>query len=150
VAAAVVDANIAVALLVRLPYSPQADQLFLNWNLHGVAIYAPSLWLTEIISSLRKIIAVGQITEADAVQCIDRLLKLSVQVVEPTGDLLKSSLGWADKIHQSVAYDAQYLALAESLKADFWTADRRLYNSAQQAGANRVHWLGEITTSTVS
>jgi predicted nucleic acid-binding protein len=65
-------------------------------------------------------------------------------VVEPDGDLLKNSLVWAEKIPQAVAYDAQYLALAESLKADLWTADRRLFNSVQQAGVNFAHWLGDV------
>jgi hypothetical protein len=49
----------------------------------------------------------------------------------------------SNRLGQSKAYDAFYLALAERLKAEFWTADQRLANGARQLGANWAHWIGE-------
>jgi predicted nucleic acid-binding protein len=41
------------------------------------------------------------------------------------------------KLGLKAAYDAYYLALAESLKADFWTADQRLTNAV----AEKLPWV---------
>ncbi|MBC8099768.1 MAG: type II toxin-antitoxin system VapC family toxin [Armatimonadetes bacterium] len=35
----------------------------------------------------------------------------------------------AEQLSLPTAYDAQYLAVAEHLGCDFWTADERLYNA---------------------
>ena len=55
----------------------------------------------------------------------------------------QSALRWAARLNQARAYDAFHLALAEELGAEFWTADRRLANAAQRAGATWAHWIGE-------
>ena len=46
---------------------------------------------------------------------------------------------WAERIGQSKVYDAQYLALAESLEAESWSVDRWLANAAERRGYARVH-----------
>jgi predicted nucleic acid-binding protein len=42
------------------------------------------------------------------------------------------------KLNRAAAYDCFYLAIAEALGADFWTADQRLYRSLE---AERLGWL---------
>ena len=63
--------------------------------------------------------------------------------VPPSPELHDRAWYWAGRLNQSKTYDAQYVALAELERADFWTADRRLVNGARQAGAGWVHWIGE-------
>jgi predicted nucleic acid-binding protein len=58
--------------------------------------------------------------------------------------LRERALRWADRLGHAKAYDAHYLALAEQEGLELWTADRRLSNGAQQAGAHCVHWIGEV------
>lgn len=53
-----------------------------------------------------------------------------------------SAFDWAEKLGQSKAYDSFYLALAETLRAPLWTADRRLANAARQIGISWVHAVG--------
>ncbi|HSR30541.1 MAG TPA: type II toxin-antitoxin system VapC family toxin [Anaerolineae bacterium] len=62
----------------------------------------------------------------------------------PPVHLHERALRWADRLGHSKAYDAHYLALAEQEGIELWTADRRLANGAQQAGAHWVHWIGEV------
>jgi len=140
-AAIVVDANITVALFVRLPYSDVVDNLFSLWRRQNVPLYAPSLWPLEVASSLRKAVAVKQVSEEDALQALARLERLGVQVIAADTSLLRSSLTWARKLNQFVAYDAQYLALAESLEAELWTADKRLAGAARSIGTTFVHCI---------
>jgi predicted nucleic acid-binding protein len=48
-------------------------------------------------------------------------------------------------LNRPTAYDAQYLALAERLACDFWTADERLFNAASQQ-LPYVKWVGNLSS----
>jgi predicted nucleic acid-binding protein len=115
----VVDANLCIALTIPLPYSEAAAKQWLFWETNRVQIYAPLLW----DSALRKAIAVGLISKKEAESAFRRLLVLGVERTTPDPDLHRLALQWAEHANQTVAYDSQYLALAETLPADFWTAD---------------------------
>ena len=54
------------------------------------------------------------------------------------------ALRWATRLNQRPAYDAFYLAVAQRLDAELWTADRRLCHNARQAGADWVHFMDEV------
>ena len=41
------------------------------------------------------------------------------------------------------AYDGSYLAVAESLGAELWTADNRLVESLDDDSLEWIHWIGE-------
>jgi len=138
----VIDSNLAVALVVPLPYSEVAGQRFRAWKEAGVDLCAPTLWGYEVASTLRQMTVAKVISPREALDGFHSILVLTVQEISPTPELHQEALRWADQLGQRVAYDAAYLALAEQLQAHFWTADRRLANAAQQAGATWVHWIG--------
>jgi predicted nucleic acid-binding protein len=50
----------------------------------------------------------------------------------------------ANQYSRPTAYDAHYLALAETLGCELWTADRRLFN-ALQGTLPWVRFLGDFT-----
>jgi predicted nucleic acid-binding protein len=137
----VIDANITVALFVNLPYSSHAEQLFRLWRAQDVNLYAPALWPAEVVSALRKMVSVGQMGSDDARLALASLERLPIQVVLPDSNLLDQSLVWANRLNQTVAYDAQYVALAENLSAQFWTADQRLLNALQHLNIQWAHWV---------
>lgn len=56
--------------------------------------------------------------------------------------LLKTAYDLAVRFNRPRAYDSQYMALAERLNCEFWTADERLVNSTQ-GQFTRIRWLGE-------
>lgn len=80
---------------------------------------------------------------AQAVVATEDLFALEVEMLPLDSALCKSALGWAERLQQSRAYDAFYIALAERLQVEFWTADKRLANATEQLGLNWVHWIGE-------
>jgi predicted nucleic acid-binding protein len=69
-----------------------------------------------------------------------RLLVYPVEFHEDN-DLLKEAYELAVRFNRPRAYDTQYLALAERLGCEFWTADQRLVNSTQ-GQFSRIRWLG--------
>jgi len=140
----VVDANIIVALVISLPYSDQVARKMAGWQAQNATLIAPILLEYEMISALRKLTLTGTLTTEEAIEAAESFLVLRVKTLVPTVALHQAALRWAGRLQQSVAYDAQYLALAEQLNAPFWTADRRLVNGAQQVGVTWVHWIGEV------
>ena len=139
----VVDSNIAFASIIQVPYTPTARKLVGRWTVEDIDLAAPVLWEYEIVSALRKFIYSGHIEQENAFEALKQIFSMDVTIVAQTLESHILALQWAERLGQFVAYDAQYLALAEQLSADFWTADRRLAHLAQQAGAAWVHWLGE-------
>jgi predicted nucleic acid-binding protein len=139
----VVDANIVVALIIPLPYSAQAAHRMMTWQRMEAELFAPTLLEYEMVTALRKAISAEMITADEASDAVESLLTLTIQTVVPTKHLHSSALRWSERLKQKAAYDAQYLALAEQLGAELWTADHRLANGAQQAGVTWVHWVDE-------
>lgn len=140
---AVVDANLIAAVVLPLPYSDQATQRIMAWKHAGFELVAPVLLEYEITAILRKAVVAQWLTTDLAVEAIGKILALNVRCLTPTPKLHERALHWADRLGHSKAYDAQYLALAEQEAIELWTADRRLANGAQQAGAHWVRWIGE-------
>ena len=137
----VIDANIAVALAVELPYSSAARARIAAWQAAQSGIYVPVLWEYEVASALRKAVHAGLLAPDEAGRALEILLQMNLERVEPDLALHQAALRWAECIGQIVAYDAQYLALAERLGAEFWTADRRLAERARECGANWVRLI---------
>ncbi len=138
---AVIDANLAIALVIPLPYSVQAVSL---WESQMMAdIYVPALWEYEIVSALRKIVAMGQLETIEAEHALDRLLMLAVHRIAPEVSLHKEALKWAERLGQANAYDAQDLAVAARLGAPLYTADQQLARKAHALGVDWVRWVGQ-------
>lgn len=138
----VIDANLAVALVVPLPYSEPAVQQMETWQEQGTELFTPVLWGYEVVSSLRQAIVAGALSVGQAEEAVMALLDLGVQQVSPTSELYRQSLEWAHRLDQRVAYDGAYLALAEHLAAEFWTADARLASRVRQLGVTWVRQIG--------
>jgi predicted nucleic acid-binding protein len=139
----VVDANIIAALVLPLPYSTMVEEKVREWKISNVEMIAPSLIDYELVSIIRKAVALDAISESDALAGLRILADFTIQKIPPALAFHERAIAWADKLEQVVAYDSSYLAVAEINKADFWTADKQLAVKAQAAGVTWVHWIGE-------
>ena len=139
-----VDANLCIALVIPLAYSEPAAKQWLFWQSNRAQVYAPLLWEYEVVSALRKASAVGLLSKKETETALQRLMALGIECHLPDLDLHRSALRWAEYLNQPVAYDSQYLAMAEALEAEFWTADQRLIDSLKTRKLPWLHWIGEI------
>lgn len=137
------DSNIVVALVITLPYSEAAIHKIQQWQQQKAELVVPTLWSYEVVSTLRKAVASGRTSVDTATANLQDILSMPILQIPPSQALHQRALDWAALLNQVVAYDAAYLALAESEGAEFWTADRRLANAAVQAGALWVHHISE-------
>jgi predicted nucleic acid-binding protein len=115
----VVDASGALAALLN---NGPARQLLGSERLH-----APHLIDSEIASALRRQVQANQVTATDGWNALDTWRRLALTRY-PTLGLLKRI--WALRDNLS-AYDATYVALAETLDCALVTADARLSSAPQ-------------------
>ena len=97
----------------------------------GAPLFAPSLLLYELTSNLRNKAHRGLLTDDEAASGLTFLMSLSVRTV-PDLRLHPRALQLATAFNRPNAYDAHYLALAEELDCELWTADGRLYNAVHE------------------
>jgi len=139
----VLDANLVASLAIPLPYSEQATELVLDWKRQGVTFVAPALWSYEVSTVLRKAVVADYLPPDELDFALEQIWKINIQDVPASLDLHRQALVWAERLGQSKTYDSAYLAVAESMQTDFWTADRSLAQSAQRSGTQWVHSIFE-------
>ena len=123
----VVDASVVAELLLA---RPTADRIERHIADHGYELHAPHLLDIEVLSALRRLVASGAASAARAGEAVDDLLDLPVE--RYPHDIIAPRI-WALRDNFS-AYDAAYLALAETLTeggAPLLTADAGLARGAR-------------------
>ncbi len=137
----VIDANASLSLFFQLPYSNRMDRRMQEWQAEETHIIVPILWEYECLSGLRRAVTLKLISATDARLIANDLLALEFERVAPIPEVHQSALQWAERLKQSKVYDAQYVALAESRSAEFWSADERLIHGLKALG---VDWAFAI------
>ena len=139
----VVDSNVLVALVIPIDYSEQATNMMSGWLGIDADLVSPALWSYEAVSAIRKFVASGTLTGEEARYAVSNLMDLGIRDVPATGELHHKALVWAERLNDFVAYDPAYLALAETLKVEFWSADSKLVRKVKALGINWVHDITE-------
>jgi len=139
----VVDANLVTALLVPLPYRPQAMAKRAAWSEAQETLVAPMLVEYEVCSALWRLATAGWFPVEALPGLLVEMRRLDIQMAPPTVALHQAAFKWAQQLGRSKTYDAQYMALAEELRADLWTSDLRLFNRAKQLGLSWVNCIQE-------
>ena len=135
----VIDASFTLGLLLPGPHQERCRALVTQWHRDGYMLCAPTLWFYEITSALCRAIHSGQITRDEGRQALTLAQKLDVQLFPPDDAQTTLAFDWTMQLKRAAAYDSFYLALAEALRSDLWTADKRLGNAA---GVSWIHLIG--------
>ena len=138
----VLDANLAVYSVLKTPHSAIAVRVMNQLTHEDTQLFAPRLWWFEVTSVVHHYRFARLISESIAYSALEILTsEWGIQKVDVPE---RSAFDWATRLHHKAAYDGFYLAAAEKLGAEFWTADKALTNNARQLGVSWVHWMGEI------
>jgi predicted nucleic acid-binding protein len=115
----VLDASVVIELLLGTPTGQGvADDIAAR----GVTLHAPHVLDLEVAQVMRRYARAGELTAARAEQALHDLADLDA--FRYPHDVLLPRI-WALR-DNCTAYDACYVALAESLGAPLWTTDARL------------------------
>lgn len=121
----VVDAS---ALLEVLLHTPRGEAIEARFFDGSESLHAPHLVDVEVTQVVRRFEMIGEIDAPRAQAALDDLSDFPIQR-HPHGLLVRRM--WALRANMT-AYDAVYVALAETLQATFLTHDRRLATAARR------------------
>ena len=122
---------------------PQATALRNDFYARGaIKAMAPYLLIYEVVNGVLTATRQKRLNSDKALGIMDNFTKLEVELkeVEPAR-VLQLALE-----HNLSAYDAAYLALAESEGCDLWTGDRPFYQ-AVKSDRPRIKWIGNYTSA---
>jgi predicted nucleic acid-binding protein len=123
-----VDASLVIRLLVA-PRSESVVQLWEEWDAERRRIVAPTLLYYEVANALYRYRKHGLLTLSAVQLLLEAVLAIPIDL-HAEAELHSRALILADRLSLPAAYDAHYLALAEQLGIEFWTADGRLGQAA--------------------
>lgn len=135
-----IDASFIVRLLDGGTIAVPFVDLWNQWQDSGCTVIAPTLFYYELSNAFHRSVLAGQILPEEADQALEAALNLDIRLYGDA-DLHRQALILAAQLRLPASYDAHYLALAQRLEADFWTADRRLYNAVQPS----LPWVHLVT-----
>lgn len=135
----VIDSGVGYALCSQDESSATVRAKFNTLVGQGVLLYAPSIWQFEFTSILTKAVHFRQLSENSARQVFQLSEELRILLIHPDPEMVLEAFDWTLRLKRAAAYDSFYLALAQRLKCELWTIDRRLVNAA---AVPWVHYVG--------
>lgn len=142
-----IDASVAAKWVFEEEHYQEARALFRDSLTASERIIAPPLLPIEVTNIVRQRMrrvkppARTPLSIAEAREALEHFLALPVELDLPYG-LHQTALGLADAHGLPAAYDAHYIALAQMLGCEFWTADRNLATAVQDK-LPFVRWIGD-------
>jgi len=125
----VVDASLTIRLILPDPRRSALRAQMQQWVEDGYLLVAPDLWLYEMTTALCKAAFFGLVTAEEAENSLPLVSELAIQLVAADAEQARLAFAWTRRLNRAAAYDSFYLALAECLGCELWTADQRLVNA---------------------
>ncbi len=141
----VVDASVAIALVHEEPDSEAIRSSVASWLDEGVELVVPGHFWLEVVNPLARRHGYDSRRLIEALRELD---ELSIATIETMRPQLILALSLIDRFGLT-AYDAAYIALAQTIAARLATTDRILLNAAgtvgldPRTGSGRGHRLAE-------
>lgn len=137
-----VDASLIIRTLIPDSYSEEATALLEIWQRGGTSLIAPALLAFEVTSVLRRLVYLQAVSPTLGDDAYAQFLRIPIRLSTRPAIF---PLAWklAHEFNRPRAYDTAYIALAQLVGCDFWTADERLYNAVRHQ-LLRVKWIGDF------
>ena len=126
-----VDAGIVIHTVAD-PQEGRLKRLWASWHDAGWTVVAPRLLLYEAANGLYRLSRAGMLIGIELRDAFAAVAALPVEYRDSLS-MHQRALELAAAYSLPAAYDAHYLALAESLGAELWTADQRLWRAVGHA-----------------
>lgn len=128
--AVVFDASVAITFLLRQQGVGDVKRRIAGWLAHRVEMSVPTHFWLEVANGL---VRRHRLTGELLLESIHKLDEISLRTLPVDRPLLLLAVDRAERFGLTI-YDAAYLALAESLDATLYTADRSLLAAAGSRG----------------
>lgn len=131
---------IDASVVIRLATSDTVTALWESWMTDEVKVVAPSLLYYEVTNGLYRYYKAGIYPSEAVTTTLKAALALPIELIT-VSDLHPRAAEIAMRFNLPATYDAHYLALAEWMEVDLWTADIRLVNALKTF---KVKWVKAI------
>ncbi|MBS1252781.1 MAG: Ribonuclease VapC9 [Anaerolineales bacterium] len=140
-----VDASLAAKWVLPEEYQTHALQLLADWTEAETEVVAPPHLPIEVTNAIRKRVWRTELTQEEAKQTLSTFERFRVTLLA-RAELYQDALDIAHQFNRPTVYDAHYVALAQLLGCELWTADSRLYNAVKE-DLEWVRFIGEYETT---
>ncbi len=134
----VLDASVLIKWFSNEEYTDRALKLRDDFLQGYTELVVPDLLLYEVSNALRYN---PNYNENDVIESVDSLYDMGINIIIPTGDVIKSAINLAF-IHDVTLYDAFYAALAKEIDFTLITADAKFYRKTNNLGF--IKFIDEI------
>ena len=124
-----VDASVVLKRIL-VPDDEPVKKQWLSWDSQQVQIVAPTLLYYEVTNGLYRQQKNGLLSPEIVRDSLELALSMPIQLINEIG-LHQRAREIATKYKLPATYDAHYLALADGMGIEFWTADLRLLNTVK-------------------
>ena len=138
----IIDASVAIKAILPNPLQEYCRALVQTFA--EVQPVAPALWVYETTSAISKAVYFKQLTDKEGVQALEQVDALGIRLFVADIEQSRTAFDWTLHLKRASAYDSFYLALAEALDCEFWTADKRLFNALSDTRLTWLHWIEEL------
>ena len=136
----VIDTNVVVKFFVQETGSLHAERLLKAVLSADIELVAPDFMLTELVNVLWLKVERGELDDEEAEEIIARLLVLAelIEIIPARTVTVLGSMFQTARRHGHSAYDAAFLALAESRWIRLVTADAKFYQKTRSLSSKLV------------
>jgi predicted nucleic acid-binding protein len=137
----VIDASVALKWQFKDEPETEASIQMLTDFIEGkISIFSPTLFAYEIVSAVYIAVSRKRIKEDEGIEIIRDIIGIGVVLADFSGSE-ENTFRMANTYRRSV-YDCAYLALAQKESCNFYTGDKRLFNSMKNK-TSFVKWIGD-------
>jgi predicted nucleic acid-binding protein len=134
-----IDAGLAIRRVV-FPEDEAVQKLWDSWEEGEQEVYAPSLLFYEVTNALYRYQRQELLSAKTVDIALEAALSLPVRLVSDPA-LHRRAKALAERYQLPATYDAHYLALAERLECELWTADRRMAQALAPFKLDRIRLI---------